>query len=357
MRAGGLLWVLVGCSGGPHATEADTDTDPPGEDGRETDSPARNDTDTDAAGSGDTDTDETDPTDSDTGPPPWVSPYVPPTLSYPLTEVHIERGTFTMGRNPGPDAEPRFHPAHQVTLTHDYALGTYLVTREAYEHYTGRMPSHIETCDGCPIDRVGWADAAAFTNALSVDAGLEACYTCTGSAEEGTLACVPAMADIYECRGYRLPTEAEWEFAALARGTLPGDFPAGGDVIDNARLYECDGALTLDDGTRLSEQAWFCGSAPEDRPYPVGTLRPSLLGLHDLAGNLWEWCHDWYGAYPSEALVDPVGPPSGDEHAIRGGSYFDQPSFLRVKARYVHATPTPSPHQGIRFARTLWPAP
>jgi formylglycine-generating enzyme required for sulfatase activity len=185
-----------------------------------------------------------------------------------------------MGSTNG-DADEK--PAHQVTLNYSFYMGKYEVTQAQWQAVMGNNPSYFKDCGGnCPVEQVSWDDAQEFIRKLN------------------------QMNDGYT---YRLPTEAEWEYAC--RGTT-GDYA----------------------GT-LENMAWYADNSGK-RTHPAGQKQANAFGLHDMQGNVWEWCRDWYDAnyYASSPATDPQGPGSGQYLVVRGGSWNDDASFLRSAHRY-----------------------
>ncbi len=265
-------------------TRAHADSDAPSD--ADTDSDSDTDTDADS----DTDTD----TDTDTDPPPFID-Y---TTAYGGTMVAITAGTFEMGSED-------YGPVHTVTLTHDFWIGQTEVTQAQYLAGTGASPSYFSSCGStCPVEQVSWADAAVYANALSAAEGLERCYTATGSDLSASLS-----GDPYACEGYRLPTEAEWEYAA--RGGESYTYSGSETVGDVAWTEDNSGSTT----------------------HPVAGKAANAFGLYDMSGNVFEWPSDWYGPYAADATADPVGAASSSERVYRGGGWYNPPANARVAFR------------------------
>jgi formylglycine-generating enzyme required for sulfatase activity len=240
--------------------------------------------------------------------------------------VCIEAGTFMMGSPPDEQGRNQNELQHRVTLTHAFLLQATEVTQGEYAALMGSNPSHFLSCGAsCPVERVTWYDAIAYANALSRAQGLPACYDASGGVIGG--------ATVYDCVGYRLPTEAEWEYAARA-GT-------------NSATYQ--GELTGDSHNSMAPQrsldaiAWWKGNSGE-RTHPVGTREPNAWGLHDMLGNVAEWSHDWYGGF-SGPETDPTGQASGEiadyRRVLRGGAWSFWAENVRSPWRGMHA-PTES---------------
>ncbi len=192
---------------------------------------------------------------------------------------HIPAGTFRMGSEFG---EPDELPVHAVRITKPFRLGVTEVTQNQWETVMGNKPSYIFESPDHPVEMVSWNDAAAFCRRLS------------------------ETDDEYD---YRLPTEAEWEYACRA-GTK-GDFYGPVDEI-----------------------AWHLENSG-DTTHRVATKRPNPWGLYDMSGNVHEWCQDWYGAeyYRDLPAKDPAGPATGERRVLRGGSVLSYPSMCRSTER------------------------
>jgi formylglycine-generating enzyme required for sulfatase activity len=166
----------------------------------------------------------------------------------------------------------------------------------------GDNPSHF-TGDNLPVEQVNWFKAVEFCNKLSQNEGLAPAYTVNGEDVSWNRS----------ANGYRLPTEAEWEYAARGGNGSPGNFTyAGSNNVD--------------------EVAWYNGNSG-DKTHPVGTKKANGLGLYDMSGNVWEWCWDWYGDYSGSAQTDPVGVSSGSYRVLRGGGSWGS-SALEVRSAY-----------------------
>jgi formylglycine-generating enzyme required for sulfatase activity len=182
--------------------------------------------------------------------------------------VFVKGGTFQMGNTSGDSDEA---PVHSVTLS-DFYIGKYEVTQAQWKALMGSNPSDFSGCDNCPVEQVSPDDAHNFITKLNQQTG----------------------------KHYRLPTEAEWEYAAR-----------GGS---QSRNYAYSGS------NDVGSVAWFDLNA-EGKTHEVGTMQPNELGIYDMSGNVWEWCSDWYGAYTSFAVTNPKGSAKGLYRVFRGGSW------------------------------------
>ncbi len=193
--------------------------------------------------------------------------------------VAVKGGTFTMGASSGDsDAYDWEKPAHSVTLG-DYYIGKFEVTQELWEAVMGSNPSYFKGSN-LPVEQVNWDDCQTFIRKLN---------SLTGA-------------------NFRLPTEAEWEYAAR-----------GGN---RSRGYKYSGSNSI------SEVAWYTSTTNDSGTKPVGTKSPNELGIYDMSGNVYEWCQDWYGSYSSGSQTNPQWP------SFRGGGWGDNARNCRVSARY-----------------------
>jgi len=198
--------------------------------------------------------------------------------------VFVHGGTFQMGSNSRGNDEK---PFHSVTIS-NYYIGKYEVTQKLWRDVMGNDPPELsfKGCDQCPVEKVSWNDIQEFLQKLNLKTG----------------------------KNYRLPTEAEWEYAARGGNQSKGYIYSGSNTID--------------------EIAWY-GSNSGSKTHPVGQKHPNELGLYDMTGNVWEWCSDWYGDtyYKSSPMDNPKGPSIGTSRSLRGGSWFYGPNFCRTGKR------------------------
>lgn len=232
--------------------------------------------------------------------------------------VRIPAGSFLMG---SPEDEAgRWSdegPRHRVTLARDFLLGATPVTAAQFETVMGDSPSRRHD-DRTPITGVSWFDAAKFCNRLSGHEGRRPAYGFRGD----------DVILIEGADGYRLPSEAQWEYACRA-GTSTR-YWSGNDETDLARV------------------GWFHGNS--DTPQPVAEKPPNPWGLYDMHGNVWEWCHDRYGPYPGGPRVDPQGPPRGVYRVVRGGSFVYGARNARSAVRFWRHPAHRSRWLGFRLA-------
>jgi len=233
------------------------------------------------------------------------------TNSVAMSMMLIPAGEFAMG---SPDTEAGRNAdevQHKVTITRSFLMSNTEVTQAQWKAVMRdqRLPAVFKG-DDLPVDGASWEDAKAFCEALTKKEG----------------------------RVYRLPTEAEWEYACRAGTTTA--YSSG------------------DDEAALREVGWFGAGRLEDanskeRTNPVAKLKPNAWGLYDMHGNMWEWCSDWYGPYAAEAVTDPTGPGEGEKRVIRGGDLTVFPRFARSAVRYQWAPKQRIPLLGFRVVLEL----
>ena len=263
--------------------------------------------------------------------------------------VAVPAGSFTMGSPSSEKGRDDDETQHRVTLTQGFLMGKTEVTQGLWRTVMGSNPSEKEykgvslQGDSLPVQNVSWCDAVAFANKMSAKDGLGAAYTGVDQCKsKGTSVSWDRSSD-----GYRLPTEAEWEYAARAGKT---GLYAGGVSEDGA----CRVA-NVSNPRAKSKFGWswdvFACNDNYDVASPVGSFAANPWGLHDMTGNVWEWCWDWYGDY-SGTSTDPVGPQSGSLRVRRGGSWNDSPRGARVAVRYRYAPGDRYFDLGLRLVRT-----
>ena len=208
-------------------------------------------------------------------------------------------GSSDSDEDGGNDEEPQ----HLVEITKPFLLSVYPVTLGEFEQVMGSRPKQHQQNTRLPVEMVSWFDAIDFCNQLSRLEGLTPYYRCDGD----DVAVVRSAA-------YRLPTEAEWEYACRAGTMTKWSFG--------------------DDASQLRDYAWFDENAAEST-HPVGQRKPNPWGLHDMHGNVYEWCWDWHeGAfYQQSPSADPTGPTKGEYRVLRGGSFNNQAGDVRSAFR------------------------
>ena len=251
--------------------------------------------------------------------------------------IAVEGGTFMMGSSDDDsDAYDREKPRHQVTLS-SFGIGETEVTQELWEAVMGTNPSYFKGSK-LPVEKVSWNDCQTFITKLNQLTG----------------------------QTFRLPTEAEWEYAA--RGGTSTSLYNGENIIING----------YNNSPNLDALAWYGGNCGQNYTtsagcdvtngydisgwsekqyndimggtHPVGLKQPNAYGLYDMLGNVWEWCQDWYGDYSSGSQTNPTGPTTGSSRVRRGGSWYDNATYCRVAYRSGFNQKSESRYLGLRLA-------
>ena len=238
----------------------------------------------------------------------------------PIQMILVSGGNFTMGDTRGQGDSDEL-PTHTVTLNSFY-IGNYELTQAEYSQY---MPNPGWSRDyglgaNYPAYNVSWYAAIKYCNLRSIAEGLTPCYTISGSTNPAYWGEVPTSRNAawdaaicnWNANGYRLPTEAEWEYAARGATNDPDYLYSGSDDV--------------------SEVAWY-GSNSGSTTHTVGTKVPNGIAIYDMSGNLWEWCWDRYGSYSNSPQNNPTGPAIGSARVLRGGSWYSYASYCRVANR------------------------
>ena len=234
--------------------------------------------------------------------------------------VRIQGGTFTMG---SPASEPwrNDDEVQRRVKISSFFMGNYEVTQKEFQEVMGTNPSAFKG-DNLPVEMVSWYDALKYCNARSWKEGLTPAYTISGSGDN------PTVTWNRKANGYRLPTEAEWEYACRAGTTTA--YNTGASMSNNT--------------------GWYNGNS-DLKTHPVGQNPANAWGLYDMHGNVWEWCYDGFGSYSSGAQTDPVGEFWGGGRVRRGGSWFASAQIARSACR-DHCRPDYRVHYlGFRVAR------
>jgi formylglycine-generating enzyme required for sulfatase activity len=227
--------------------------------------------------------------------------------------VYIPPGSFLRGSpidEPGRESD---ETQQRVALTNGYYIQTTEVTQRQWKAVMEDLPLYIRKCnEKCPVDQVSWDDAKEFIIKLNKI--------------EGT-------------HKYRLPTEAEWEYAS--RAGSKASF-ANGEIT----------VLTCDYDIKLGEIGWYCGNKKNYPHHPVAQKNSNAWGLYDMHGSVWEWCSDWYDHYPSTSVTNPIGPPDGMERVMRGGGIADSARSCRSANRYSLKPDIAFSNIGLRVVRS-----
>jgi formylglycine-generating enzyme len=233
--------------------------------------------------------------------------------------IFVKGGSFQMGSNKYDDEKP----VHSVTVS-DFYIGKYEVTQAEWQAIMGKNPGNFKG-DNLPVEKVSWYDAVEFCNKKSRAEGLTPCYTGSGKNTKCN----------FSANGYRLPTEAEWEYAAR-----------GGVSASSTTGYKYAGS------NNIGEVAWYYSNS-NSKTHTVGTKQPNELGIYDMSGNVWEWCNDWYSKkyYKTSPNNNPQGASSGKYSVLRGGSWNFNDDLCRVANRFRNGRGNCSGDYGFRLVR------
>ena len=246
--------------------------------------------------------------------------------------IYIEGGSFIMGDTWGDEYSDE-KPTHRVKLTYDFCVGEYPVTFDEYDRYCRETGTEKPYDSGWgrerrPVINVSWFNAIEYCNWLSEKEGLSKVYDNKGTllGKDGRVTTDPS-----KVAGYRLPTEAEWEYAARGGNKSKGYKYAGSDTV--------------------SDVAWYYENSG-DKTQEVGKKAPNELGLYDMSGNVWEWCSDLYGSYSSPAQINRYN-TSGSGRVLRGGSWVSSTADTRVASRSADSPTYTGYDLGFRICRTV----
>ena len=239
-------------------------------------------------------------------------------VNKPKNMVLVEGGTFQMGSNDGDSDEK---PVHEVTVSSFY-IGKYEVIQKEWREVMGTNPSYFKG-DNLPVEQISWFQAVEYCNKLSIKEGLTPFYSGSGN----NITCN------WSANGYRLPTEAEWEYAARGGNKSKGYKYSGSNDVGSVAWYD---------------------SNPGSKTQAVGTKQANEIGIHDMSGNVWEWCWDWYDDYASASQNNPRGATNGSSKVLRGGGWNSLGNYCRVSNRYGNNPGGSNSSVGFRVSRAIF---
>jgi len=250
--------------------------------------------------------------------------------------VLLQGGSFTMGSI---DNESDEQPVHQVTLS-PYAISRYEVSQIEWYNVMNNNPSQFVGNTIMPVEQVSWYQAIVYCNKRSLKRGLELCYKKGGQSDPNDWGAIPetdydsewdAITCDWTANGYRLPTEAEWEFAARGANLSTGKIYSGSNILNEVGWYN----LNSSNATQAK-----------------GSKTPNELMLYDMSGNVWEWCWDMYGLYSSDSQIDPHGNTANLDRVIRGGGWNSEQYNCRNAKRNFVSPGYSGSTVGFRLVRT-----
>ena len=261
----------------------------------------------------------------------------------------IQPGTFNMGSPENEyQSDSNEHPQHVVTLTKPYYIGVYEVTQEEFMFTMGFNPSTIKGSKRLPVETLTWYDAVIFCNRLSELDNIDSAYEISNIKMDGLHV---INADVHwttGSRGYRLPTEAEWEFACRAGTITP--FPYGNTISTDQANY--DGTVSYFENNKTYSKKETQGIFRK-RPVEVDSLLPNNFGLYNIVGNVFEWCWDYYGKYSPQHQYDRTGPDTGTGRIRRSGAYGSPGYHMRSSLRHGIPLGVALFHMGLRVAKNI----
>ena len=245
--------------------------------------------------------------------------------SVPNNMVRINGGTFTMGSPANEEGRAAIEGHQRQVTVSGFSMGKYQVTQKEYQEIMGANPSGSKG-DNHPVEMVSWFDAVQYCNRLSQKEGLTPAYSINGENVTWNRS----------ANGYRLPTEAEWEYACRAGTTTA--FNTGDSITAEQANFD----------DRFPYNFMTMRAHREGTTKPVGSFAPNAWGLYDMHGNVYEWCWDWFGAYANEAQTDSLGASSGHNRVMRGGYWSSRPAY-NIRSAFRESYPPSSQTVDIGF--------